>query len=50
MTSIILHKICLKGPSEAVKKVRVKLTPPPMLWREKYAPCGIGLRDIEYYP
>ena len=25
---IILHKICLIGPSEAVKEVRVKLTPP----------------------
>ena len=40
---IILHKICLIGPSEAVKEVRVELTPPPMLWREKYPPCGIGL-------
>ena len=28
MPSITLHKICLIGPSEAVKQVRVKLTPP----------------------
>ena len=28
MPLIILHKICLIGPSEAVKEVRVKLTPP----------------------
>ena len=25
---VILHKICFAGPSEAVKQVRVKLTPP----------------------
>ena len=29
MPLIILHKICLIGPSEAVKEVRVELTPPP---------------------
>ena len=23
--------------------MRVKLTPPPVLWREKRPPCGIGL-------
>ena len=28
MPLIILHKICLIGPSEAVKEVRVKLTHP----------------------
>ena len=38
-----MHKICLVGPSEAVKKVWVKLTPSPMLRREKRPPCGIGL-------
>ena len=45
---IILHKICFAGPSEAVKQVRVKLTPFPVLWREKRPPCGIGLkRDLK---
>ena len=34
--------IYFAGPSEAVKQVRVKLTP-PVLWREKRPPCGIGL-------
>ena len=45
---IILHKICFIGPSEAGKEVRVKLTP-PVLWREKYPPCGIGLKTHLFF-
>ena len=44
---IILHKICFAGLSEAVKQVRVKLPPPPVLWREKQPPCGIGLKKSQ---
>ena len=36
--SFILHKICLIGPSEAVKQVRVKLTPLPRAVEGKIPP------------
>ena len=44
--SITLNKICLIGPSEAAKQVRVKLTPPPCCGGKNTPPCGIGLSDF----